>query len=166
MRGRPPEDRPVRGHRQPLIVVAAAIVRRGRLLVVSKKAAPDVFYLPGGKPEMDERAIETLVRELDEELGVEPLRPRLLAEVEAVAALEGVPMRMTVFEAHIDRPPRPAAELAHLRWATGRERDLVLAPAVRDHVLPLLRRTGALAPVGPHGDAATAPPSSSGPPGP
>jgi len=30
-----------------MVVVAAAIVQAGRLLVVSKKAAPDVFYLPG-----------------------------------------------------------------------------------------------------------------------
>ncbi|WP_431895138.1 hypothetical protein [Nonomuraea sp. bgisy101] len=47
-------------------------------------------------------------------------------------------MRMTVFEAGISRDPSPAAELADLRWAPAGERDLVLAPAVRDHVLPLL----------------------------
>jgi hypothetical protein len=35
----------------PLIVAAAAVVRAGALLVVSKRAAPEVFYLPGGKPE-------------------------------------------------------------------------------------------------------------------
>ena len=33
----------------PLRVVGAAIVDEGRLLLVSKQAAPDVFYLPGGK---------------------------------------------------------------------------------------------------------------------
>ncbi|MDX2822799.1 NUDIX domain-containing protein [Streptomyces ipomoeae] len=147
MRERPSEDGTVWGDRRPLVVVAAAIVREGRLLVVSKKAAPDVFYLPGGKPDTDETALQTLVRELDEELGVEPLEPHFLAQVEAVAALEGVPMRMTVFEARISRTPRPAAELAGLRWVSGLEQDLVLAPAVRDHVLPLLRHNGALATV-------------------
>ncbi len=55
-------------------VVAAAVVEEGRLLVVSKRAAPDVFYLPGGKPEPGESAEETLARELDEELGVVPRR--------------------------------------------------------------------------------------------
>jgi 8-oxo-dGTP pyrophosphatase MutT (NUDIX family) len=53
-------------------VVAAAIVEAGQLLVVSKKAAPDVFYLPGGKPEAGESAEQTLIRELGEELGVVP----------------------------------------------------------------------------------------------
>ncbi|MGW3111622.1 NUDIX hydrolase [Streptomyces sp. SID4982] len=128
-----------------LVVAAAVIVREGRLLVVSKQAAPDVFYLPGGKPDAGEEPLEALVRELDEELGVVPLEPRLLAEVEAVAALEGVPMAMTVFTARIDQDPCPAAELADMRWTTGREDGLRLAPAVRDHVLPLLRESGVLA---------------------
>ena len=34
-----------------LVVAAAAVIEAGRLLVVSKRAAPEVFYLPGGKPE-------------------------------------------------------------------------------------------------------------------
>ncbi|MET8570292.1 NUDIX domain-containing protein [Streptomyces sp. NPDC004783] len=137
---------PGSGETEPLAVVAAAIVREGRLLVVSKRAAPDVFYLPGGKPDAGEEPLESLVRELDEELGVEPRRPRLLAEVESVAVLEDVPMRLTLFEARIDRTPRPAAELADMRWITGHETDIRLAPAVTDHVLPLLRRAGSMAP--------------------
>ncbi|WP_372348295.1 NUDIX domain-containing protein [Streptomyces sp. KL116D] len=56
-------------------VVAAAVVEDGKLLVVSKQAAPDVFYIPGGKPEAGEQPEETLERELREELGVE-LRTR------------------------------------------------------------------------------------------
>ncbi|WP_405641478.1 NUDIX domain-containing protein [Streptomyces sp. NBC_00019] len=121
-----------------LEVVAAAIVRRGRLLVVSKQAAPEVFYVPGGKPDPGEAPLETLYRELDEELGVRPLEPRFLADVEAVAALEGVPMRMSLYGARLAQVPRPAAELAHLRWITGHEDDIRIAPAVRDHVLPML----------------------------
>ncbi|MFF4078886.1 NUDIX domain-containing protein [Streptomyces sp. NPDC001777] len=130
---------------EPLVVVAAAVVRDGRLLVVSKKAAPEIFYLPGGKPDADEGAQETLVREFEEELGVRPLDPRFLVDVEAVAALEGVPMRMTVFRARLGGTPFPAAELARMRWVSGHEEDLHLAPAVRDHVLPLLRQQGVLA---------------------
>lgn len=129
---------------RPLLVAAAAVIQEGRLLVVSKQAAPDVFYLPGGKPDPGETPLEALRRELDEELGVAPLSPRFLADVEAVAALEGVPMRMTVFAAELDGTPRPAAELAGLRWTSGRDDTVRLAPAVRDHVVPLLRRTGAL----------------------
>ncbi|MFE5022997.1 NUDIX domain-containing protein [Streptomyces sp. NPDC056656] len=56
---------------ESLVVVAAAIVQEGRLLVVSKQAAPEVFYLPGGKPDADEEPMEALMPELDEELGVQ-----------------------------------------------------------------------------------------------
>lgn len=133
------------GNGEPLVVVAAAVVRAGRLLVVSKQAAPSIFYLPGGKPDPAEKPLDALSRELDEELGVRPVEPRLLADVEAIAALEGVPMRMTVYEAGISRAPRPAAELADLRWISGADDGVELAPAVRDHVLPLLREQGLLA---------------------
>ena len=53
-----------------LRVVAAAILDREKVLLVSKRAAPKVFYLPGGKPDADEAPLTTLARELDEELGV------------------------------------------------------------------------------------------------
>lgn len=95
-----------------------------------------------------------------EELGVTPRRVRPLAVVEDIAALERVPMRMTVFLAELDHEPSPAAELAGLRWIDVRDPDgadlggadpdgadlggvdpdeVVLAPAVRRQALPLLR---------------------------
>ncbi|GAA2664588.1 NUDIX domain-containing protein [Nonomuraea recticatena] len=48
--------------REAIDVVAAAVIDRGRLLVVSKKSAPDLFYLPGGKPEPGESEEQTLAR--------------------------------------------------------------------------------------------------------
>jgi ADP-ribose pyrophosphatase YjhB (NUDIX family) len=99
----------------PLItVVAAAIVEQGRLLVVSKQAAPGVFYLPGGKPEPGEDAQATLLRELDEELGVRPHGLTRLADFRGIAALERAPMLMTVFAATARRRAGPAG-LDHRR---------------------------------------------------
>lgn len=128
-----------------ITVVAAAIVEHGRLLVVSKQAAPGVFYLPGGKPEPGEDAHATLLRELDEELGVRPHGLTRLADFRGIAALERAPMLMTVFAASLAERPRPAAELARLAWTTGADgyRPL-LAPAVRDQVIPHLRASGRL----------------------
>jgi 8-oxo-dGTP diphosphatase len=128
-----------------LAVVAAAVIEDGRLLVVSKNAAPDVFYLPSGKPEPGETARQTLLRELGEELGVRPTGMALLGDFDGVAALERVPMRMTVFLAGLSGVPRPAAELAALGWTSGADEYLpLLAPAVRDQVIPFLRRAGSL----------------------
>jgi 8-oxo-dGTP diphosphatase len=130
----------------PLItVVAAAVVEHGRLLVVSKQAAPEVFYLPGGKPEPGEDARATLLRELDEELGVRPHGLTRLADFRGIAALERAPMLMTVFAASLGQRPRPAAELARLAWTTGSDRYRpLLAPAVSDQVIPYLRASGRL----------------------
>ncbi|MGH3463462.1 MAG: NUDIX domain-containing protein [Kribbellaceae bacterium] len=70
----------------PLIVAAAAVVRAGELLVVSKRAAPEVFYLPGGKPEPGESLPDAVQREVHEELGVGVATMRPFAVVEDVAA--------------------------------------------------------------------------------
>jgi 8-oxo-dGTP diphosphatase len=126
-----------------LRVVAAAVVRDGRLLLVSKRAAPDVFYLPGGKPEPGETLDAALRRELTEELGVGAGPLELLADVHAPAALEGVPMRMAVYLTDLDREPVAAAEIAALAWwPDGVARTL--APAVSGQVIPLLTQRGLL----------------------
>jgi len=124
-------------------VIAAAVLDRRGLLLVSKRAAPDVFYLPGGKPEPGEAPLDCLQRELAEELGVTVATAEPFAEVRAPAALEGVPMWMTVFLARLAGTPAPAAEIAALRW-WPRERTPRLAPAIRDVVIPRLQLAGRL----------------------
>jgi 8-oxo-dGTP diphosphatase len=124
-------------------VIAAAVVAGGRLLLVSKRAAPDVWFLPGGKPGPGELALDCLHRELREELGVAIARVEPFAEVRARAALEGVAMHMSVFVAEVRGAPAPAAEIAGLAWWPG-PRALRLAPAVEDAVIPALRAAGRL----------------------
>jgi 8-oxo-dGTP diphosphatase len=121
-----------------LRVIAAAVVDAGRLLVVSKRAAPGVFYLPGGKPEPSESVPACLDRELREELGVRIRHREHLVEVRAPAALEALDMHMTVFLARLAGTPRRGGEIASLAWWPA-ARELSLAPAVRDHVVPALR---------------------------
>jgi 8-oxo-dGTP diphosphatase len=118
-------------------VIAAAVVGVRGLLLVSKRAAPEVYYLPGGKPEPDEAPLACLRREIGEELGVGVDSAEHFADVRAAAALEGVEMLMTVFLARLSGVPSPAAEIASLRW-WPQDPTLTLAPAVRDHVIPAL----------------------------
>lgn len=126
-----------------LRVIAAAVLGSRGLLLVSKRAAPEVFYLPGGKPEPGEAPLDCLRRELREELrvGVDSTRP--FAEVRALAALEGVEMWMSVFLTRLAGRPAPSAEIAALGW-WPHESGLGVAPAVRDCVIPRLRRSGRL----------------------
>lgn len=119
-------------------VIAAAVITDGRLLLVSKHAAPDVFFLPGGKPVPGEPAEACLQRELREELGVGARRLRHLADVRGRAALEPADLHMTVYDAELDGVPVAAAEIAAIRWWPNRT-PVRLAPAVEQHVLPAVR---------------------------
>ncbi len=127
----------------PLRVIAAAVVRDGDLLLVAKCAAPEVFYLPGGKPDDGEAPLDCLAREVREELGGGLAAADPFADVRAPAALEGVPMLMSVYLAALDGEPAPAAEIAALAW-WPRDRGVVLAPAIREHVIPGLQAQGRL----------------------
>jgi 8-oxo-dGTP diphosphatase len=127
----------------PLRVIAAAVVEDDQLLLVAKHAAPSVFYLPGGKPDDGEAPLRCLAREVREELGAGLAGAEPFADVRAPAALEGVPMLMSVYLAALDGRPAPAAEIAALAW-WPRDRGIVLAPAIREHVIPALRDAGRL----------------------
>ena len=84
------------------VVVGAAIVRGGRVLAARRTApasAAGRWEFPGGKVEPGESDAESLVREVEEELGVritvtqwlggaEPIGERYLLQV-AVASLDG-----------------------------------------------------------------------------
>jgi 8-oxo-dGTP diphosphatase len=50
---------------------------------------------------------------------------------------------MTVFLARLNGVPRPAAEIASLKW-WPHDKNLGLAPAVRDCVIPRLQGAGRL----------------------
>ena len=121
-------------------VIGAAVVGPRGLLLVAKRAAPDIYYLPGGKPEADEAPLDCLRREVLEELGVEIDTAEPFTEVHAPAALEGVEMWMSVFLTRLGGDPVPAAEITAVRWWP--ETSVRLAPAVRDHVIPRLRDAG------------------------
>jgi 8-oxo-dGTP diphosphatase len=132
--------RRLRNHRgvHALRVIGAVIVRDGRLLLVSKIAAPSIYYLPGGKPAAGESAETCLSRELREELGVQAHALRHYAEVRAPAALEPVALHMTVYRAEIRGVPSPACEIASIVW-WPEPTPVTLAPAVAHEVVPLLR---------------------------
>jgi 8-oxo-dGTP diphosphatase len=145
----------------PLHVVAAAVLDPRGLLLVSKRSAPQVYFLPGGKLEDGESALDCLRRELREELGVGIARAEPFGEVRAPAALEDRQLHMRVFLAALDGEPSPASEIASMTWwRDGRE--LELAPAVGDWLIPRLRAAG-LSPRGPHtADAPRGMPAGSG----
>jgi len=127
----------------PDIHVSAAVIvdERDRVLVVRKQGTVR-FMQPGGKPEAGESPAQTLIRELEEELGLQLTESDLTPLGTFVSAAANEPGHRVVadaFSASIDpRTVTVQAELAELRWITPADVEtLPLAPLSLEHLLPL-----------------------------
>ena len=113
------------------IVVAGALISRRALLVAQRARPPELaglWELPGGKVAPGESEVAALVRELDEELGVEvSVGARLGADVVLSET-------MTLRAFHVTRTGGSVSPRDHraLRWVTADELDgLAWVPADR-----------------------------------
>ncbi|MGP1664751.1 MAG: NUDIX hydrolase [Rhodanobacter sp.] len=128
----------------PVIHIVAAVIRdvQGRSLLVRKHRAV-VFQQPGGKPEPGDRHdLDTLARELREELGCRLVNnsARWLCRCSAPAANEpGHVVEAVVYTVAVAGTISAQAEIAEWRWvdpaALG---DLPIARLSREHIMPLL----------------------------
>jgi 8-oxo-dGTP diphosphatase len=124
----------------PIRTVAAVIgAADGRVLLVRKQGS-DTFIQPGGKREDGETALQTLARELREELAVEldVHSARRLGEFEDAAVNEpGRRVRGEAFAVTVAGIPRASGEIAELRWVDPRgEPGCRIAPLSARHILP------------------------------
>ena len=120
--------------------VGLAVEREGRLLVARKRGL-DAYILPGGKPEGNETDIQTLSREIREELGCEvegAVLRGVFKDVAAGAAEAVVVVRL--YSANLVGEPSPCSEIEELAWVDVRHPDLKLAPSIENFILPFLRR--------------------------
>jgi 8-oxo-dGTP pyrophosphatase MutT (NUDIX family) len=125
-----------------IIRISAALVLRadGYALLVRKRGT-SAFMQPGGKIERDEGRIQTLIRELREELSLAilPSQPIYLGRFMAPAANEpGFTVDAELYKVETDADIIQAAEIEELAWVKpGGPTGLELAPLTRDHVLPI-----------------------------
>jgi len=126
---------------QKLIRTISAVIfdASGRMLLVRKHGSA-IFIQPGGKPEPGESALETLVRELDEELGVGVVEgsASCLGRFEDEAVHEvGWRIRTETWVVSITGTPAASGEIAELAWVNpSLPGDLNIAPLSRNHILP------------------------------
>ena len=127
----------------PSIHVSAVVFRdeQDKVLTV-RKHGTSKFMFPGGKPEPGESAVETAIREVQEEIGVGVNASQLtqIGEFEAPAANEAQhTVIATVFSYNGDPvSPHMAAEIAELSWVAPNQPDVELAPLLADYVFPVL----------------------------
>ena len=100
----------------------------GRILS-TRSRGKDVYYLPGGKREPGETDVQTLVREIDEELDV-AIAPDSAShvgtfEAQAHGHAAGITVRMTCYAADYSGTLAASSEIAELAWLSYADRDRV-----------------------------------------
>ncbi|ATY12623.1 NUDIX domain-containing protein [Amycolatopsis sp. AA4] len=117
----------------------------GRILS-TRSRGKDVYYLPGGKREPGETDLQTLVREIDEELAVaivpESARHFGTFRAQAHGHAAGITVQMTCYTADYRGTLQPRSEIAEIVWLTYADRGAVspVDQVIFDH----LRETGLL----------------------
>lgn len=121
------------------IIVRGLIMNRGRILVC-KTEGRDYFFLPGGHVEFGENMRKALVRELDEELGIKPLKTKFIGTVENIFLQNNKQNHEInfVFTTEIEEDEIEAKE-DHLSFRWFLPHDLIeekfVPPVLRDAVL-------------------------------
>lgn len=103
-------------------------VEDGKILS-TRSRGKDVYYLPGGKREPGETDVQTLVREIREELDV-AVAPGSAThagtfQAQAHGRAAGIAVRMTCYTADYQGTLAPSSEIDELIWLTYADRDRV-----------------------------------------
>ncbi|MEV4277568.1 NUDIX hydrolase [Actinoplanes xinjiangensis] len=125
-------------------------VREGAILS-TRSVGRDVYYLPGGKREAGETDVDTLVREIREELSVAIIAASAVHvgtfQAQAHGHPDGTIVRMTCYTAGFEGVLRADHEIEEIAWLTYADRGRV--SPVDQMIFDEWYRTGRLRPAVP-----------------
>ena len=108
--------------------VAFLYLQNGKILSTRSKGK-DKYYIPGGKREAGESDIETLVREVKEELSVDIIESSAklygVFEAQAHGKAEGIIVKMTCYTAEFTGELKADSEIAEIVWLTTADMEAV-----------------------------------------
>jgi 8-oxo-dGTP diphosphatase len=126
---------------------AAGILIRDKKLLVSKSKNKDFYVAPGGKVEEGETMDEALVRELDEEFGIqvdESGFERYGDFYDEAAGNPGVMLHMQAFIVKFwEGEPTPSGEIEKIKWITSNiPKDIKVGSIFEHQIIPRLKGEG------------------------
>ena len=108
--------------------VAYIYIKDGKILSTRSKGK-DKYYIPGGKREENETDIQTLVREIKEELSVDIIEDSArfygVFDAQAHGKAEGTLVKMTCYTADFIGQLQADSEIAEIVWLTTEDIDNV-----------------------------------------
>lgn len=125
-------------------VGAAILSDDGSRLLVVRKVGHDRFIIPGGRPEGDEAELETLRRELREELRLDIANASALGRYVEPAAFEEAEVDMAVYLVRAVGDPQVDNEIVELAWVGTdyAKAGFRLGSVLSNHVIPQLVASG------------------------
>lgn len=120
-----------------ITVAAAVILNSQQQLLLVRKQQTQIFMQVGGKLEAHETPEQTMLREIQEEIGCETEILQFLGRFETATANEPNHLLVSyVYEVQLKQEPQIAAEIAEMKWVDLDDQTTPLAPLTRDIVIP------------------------------
>lgn len=125
--------------------VGGIIIKNKKVLVVRKKTKENFpeFIIPGGKREKGETDVETLQREIQEEVNLKVVKAEYVDEYEDIAIFEKVPIVVKVYLCEVEGEVNVDNEIKEFCWIDKdyKKNGIKVASILEKFVLPeLIRR--------------------------
>ena len=125
--------------------VGGIIIKNKKVLVVRKKTKENFpeFIIPGGKRETGETDVETLQREIQEEVNLKVVKAEYVDEYEDIAIVEKVPIVVKVYLCEVEGEVNVDNEIKEFCWIDKdyKKNGIKVASILEKFVLPeLIRR--------------------------
>jgi 8-oxo-dGTP diphosphatase len=123
--------------------IGLLVIRGGKILLCRKKRGTQLLILPGGKLEKKETSLECLHREVEEELGdVTVSDVVFIGQYTDRAAKASGRIKTVDIELYggvLSGEPMASSEIAELVWFSPDDDWQLLAPSLRNKILPDLQ---------------------------
>lgn len=107
----------------------AFIYIKDKKILSTLSKGKDIYYIPGGKREVNETDEETLIRECKEELDIDIISNSIkyygAFEAQAHGKTEGVIVKMTCYTADFTGKIQASSEIAEVRWLGVEDLDII-----------------------------------------